>query len=282
MSGFYKRFQTIQANMPVTNDNYDQLKIDKLKHFLEEMASRGHARPFEIFVDNLKVIPKTEDPKEFDNYEYYMSEDTEKVRILIYNSNLSPRNDQYCFYVQTNKGEKTLNGLGEIETIVQEKLTARDKEYELTHLKKELEETKQQLEEAEDYADQLEQQLEEANSNKYKLGKLDLVELGGVVLENLAVKNSPALQKIGLGGLLGANKEIEESKAEETEASFQKKSDGNDQLKPEHLQYIPVLQQLDAAFDTPNLEIVMQVIGKFSEEPSNLKTVAELLNIQIP
>ncbi|HKC35274.1 MAG TPA: hypothetical protein VKB95_04395, partial [Chitinophagaceae bacterium] len=85
-----------------------------------------------------------------------------------------------------------------------------------------------------------------------------------------------------LGGLLGANKEIEESKAEETEASFQKKSDTNDQLKPEHLQYIPVLQQLDAAFDAQNLEIVMQVIGKFSEEPSNLKTVAELLNIQIP
>ena len=267
--------------MPVTNDNYDQLKIDKLKHFLEEMASRGHARPFEIFVDNLKVIPKTEDPKEFDNYEYYMSEDTEKVRILIYNSNLSPRNDQYCFYVQKNKGEKILNGLGEIETIVQEKLTARDKEYELTLLKKELEEAKQQLEEAEDYADQLEQQLEEAKSNKYKLGKLDLVELGGVVLENLAVKNSPALQKIGLGGLLGASKQTEETKAEETEASFQKKSDENVQLKPEHLQYIPVLQQLDAAFDAPNLEIVMQVLGKFSEEPSQLKTVAELLNISI-
>ena len=69
--------------MPVTNDNYDQLKIDKLKHFLEEMASKGHPRPYEIFVDNLKVIPKTDDPKEFDNHEYYMNEDTEKIRILI-------------------------------------------------------------------------------------------------------------------------------------------------------------------------------------------------------
>ncbi len=283
MSGFYKRFQTIQMNMPVTNDNYDQLKIDKLKHFLEEMASRGHARPFEIFVDNLKVIPKTEDPKEFDNYEYYMSEDTEKVRILIYNSNLSPRNDQYCFYVQKNKGDKTLNGLGEIETIVQEKLTARDKEYELTHLKKELEETKQQLEEAEDYADQLEQQLEEAKSNKYKLGKLDLVELGGVVLENLAVKNSPALEKMGLGGLLGVNKQqIEDPKQQETEASFQKKSNESGELKPEHLQYIPVLKNLDQAFQKEDLETVMQILQKFSEEPTHLKTVAELLNIQTP
>ena len=268
--------------MPVSNDNYDQLKVDKLKHFLEEMAAKGHARPFEIFVDNLKVVPKTEDPKDFDNYEYYMNEDTEKIRILIYNSPATPRNDQYCFYMKKNKTDRSLSGLGEIETIVQEKLTARDREYELNQLKKELEETKQQLEESEDYADQLEKQLEEAKSNKYKLGKLDLVELGGVVLENLAVKNSPALEKIGLGGLLGVNKQqIEEPKSQETEATFQKKSTDSGELKPEHLQYIPVLQNLDQAFQKEDLEIVMQILQKFSEEPSHLKTVAELLNIPL-
>jgi len=269
--------------MPVTNDKYDQLKIDKLKHFLEEMAAKGNARPFEIFVDNLKVVPKTEDPKDFDNYEYYMNEDTEKIRILIYNSRHTPRNDQYCYYVQQNKQERPLNGLGDIDNIIQEKLSARDREHEMTQLKTELEETKKQLEEAEEYAEVLEKQLEESKNNKYKLGKLDLVELGGVVLENLAVRNSPMLEKIGLGGLFGANNpQLEQSKSEETEASFQKKTNDTGELKPEHLQYIPVLQQLDNAFDTPNLEIVMQVLGKFSEEPAQLKTVAELLNIQIP
>ncbi len=103
--------------MPVTNDKYDQLKIDKLKHFLEDMAGKGHARPYEIFVDNLKVVPKTEDITGFDNYEYYMNEDTEKVRILIYNSAATPRNDQYCFYVQQNKQEKPVSGLGEVYTV---------------------------------------------------------------------------------------------------------------------------------------------------------------------
>lgn len=37
--------------MPITNDNYDQLKIDKLKHFLEAQAEKGKPIPFEIFVD---------------------------------------------------------------------------------------------------------------------------------------------------------------------------------------------------------------------------------------
>jgi len=270
--------------MPVTNDKYDQLKIDKLKHFLQDMAGKGFPRPFEIFVDSLKVVPKTEDPKEFDNYEYYMNEDTEKIRILIYNSNLSPRNDQYCFYVQQNKPDKPVNGLGDLDGIIQEKLTARDREYELTRLKEELEETKHQLEEAEEYAETLEKQLQEASSNKYKLGKLNLVELGGAVLENLAVKNSPILSKMGLGGLFGAGDSqiSNEAKTEETEASFQKKEADTNSLNPEHLQYIPVLQQLDAAFEKPQLEIVMQVLGKFSEEPATLNTVAELLNIEIP
>lgn len=266
--------------MPVTNDKYDQLKIDKLKHFLEEMSGKGSARPYEIFVDNLKVVPKTEDPKDFDNYEYYMNEDTEKVRILIYNSTATPRNDQYCFYVQQNRNEKSVNGLGDIEGLIQEKLSARDKEYELAKLQTELEETKRKLEEAEEYAEELEKELEDAKSNKYKLGKLDLVELGGVVLENLAVRNSPALEKIGLGGIFNAHQNQLEQRREEPGASFQKKSENSEELKPEILQYIPVLQQLDAVFERPQLETVMQILGKFSEEPTQLSTVAELLNIQ--
>ncbi len=267
--------------MPVTNDKYDQLKIDKLKHFLIEMAAKGQPRPFEIFVDALKVVPKTEDPKEFDTYEYYMNEDTEKIRILIYNSAATPRNDQYCFYVQQNKPEKTLNGLGDLDGIIQEKLSARDREHEARLIKEELEEIKKQLEEAEEYAEELERQLEESKNNKYKLGKLDLVELGGAVLEKLAVKNATALEKIGLAGLISPVATSEQvPQAEETNASFQKKAEGELDLKPEHLQYIPVLQQLDNTFERPQLETVMKIIGRFAEEPSHLQTVAELLNIQ--
>ncbi|MGC4036080.1 MAG: hypothetical protein QM764_08965 [Chitinophagaceae bacterium] len=265
--------------MQVTNDKYDQLKIDKLKHFLTEMAAKGQAKPFEVFVDSLKVVPKTEDPKEFDNYEYYMNEDTEKIRILIYNSPASPRNDQYCFYVQQNKPEKSTNGLGEIDSIIQEKLSARDREHEVERMRAELEETKKQLEEAEEYAETLEKQLEDAQSNKYKLGRIDLVELGGLVMEKLAVKNAGALEKIGLSGLISPGNAPGTGSSEETNASFQKK--GENALTEQQLNYLHVLQQLDAAFEKPQLKTVMAIISRFAEEPDQLKTVAELLNITL-
>src|SRR5258708_12761587 len=83
--------------MSVPQQKFDEFKIDKLKHYLEDMAGKGQPRLYEIFVDGLKVVPKTEDTGQFDNYEQYMDEDTEKVRILVYNSNLSPLNHQFFF-----------------------------------------------------------------------------------------------------------------------------------------------------------------------------------------
>jgi hypothetical protein len=85
-----------------------------------------------------------------------------------------------------------------------------------------------------------------------------------------------------LAGIIEAdNSEKQQSIAQpETQASFQKKSAGD--LKPEHLRYIPILQQLDTAFHTAELEVVMTIIQRLAEEPQNLRPVAELLNIQNP
>lgn len=261
--------------MPITTEKYDQLKIDKLKHLLTELEAKGQARPFEIFVDGLKVVPKTEDVKEFENYEYYINEDSEKIRILIYYSLTSPRNDQYVYYIQRGKLEKPLNGLGELDGIIQEKLEARDREHEARQIKQELEETKKQLEEAEQYAELLEKQLEQANSNKHKLGKLDLVELGSLVLERMAAKNAGALERMGLGSIVAPP--VTEAITEPVAASFEKQQQAH---LPEQ-RHIELFQQLESVFDNDQLEIVMQIIGKFAAEPTHLQTVAGLLNIEV-
>ncbi|MBN8865854.1 MAG: hypothetical protein J0H92_20945 [Sphingobacteriales bacterium] len=261
--------------MPVTTEKYDQLKIDKLKHLLTELAAKGQARPFEIFVDGLKVVTKTEDVKEFENYEYYINEDTEKIRILIYYSLTSPRNDQYCYYIQHSRQTKPLNGLGDLDGIIQEKLEARDREHEARLIKQELEQTKKQLEEAEEYAEELERQLEQARDNKHKLGKLDLVELGSAVLERMAVKNAGALEKMGLAGLV--TPPAVDPGIEQPAASYEKQAP---EEKSDRTAYVALLEQLDAVFDETQLEMVMQVIRQFAEEPSHLQTVAQLLNIE--
>ena len=275
--------------MAATNENFDQLKVDKLKHFLEDMANKGQPRPYEIFVDGLKVIPKTEDPKDFDNYDYYMNEDTEKIRILIYNSSLSPRNDQYCFYVQQNKGGKAMNGLGEIDNIIQEKIAARDKEYEMTKLKEELESIKQQLEESEEYAEGLEQQLEQSKTNKFKLGNINFGELASVALEGIVRRNPQLLAKIPGGESLAGIIELDNAEQEkkqlilptaEGEASFQKQATASITQTEEQKRYAAFLAQLEQTFNEAQLADVMLIIHKLAEEPAQVEAVKKLLNIQ--
>lgn len=272
--------------MPVTNDVYDQLKIDKLKHFLESQAEKGQAKPFEIFVDNLKVVAKTEDPKEFDSYEFYMNEDTEKIRILIYNSNLSPRNDQYCYTVQKNiGGSKSLNGLGEIEGIIQEKLAARDREHEMNKLREELEATKQELEETEEYAEKLEKEIEYMKENKFKLGNINLGELASVALEGIVRRNPQILTKLPGGETLAGiieqdnrdkEKLLSQPSQPEPQVSFQKETTPD--ITEEEKRHLAYLRKLEQTFTREQAEMFNAVIGAMVEEPSIIPTLLEFIN----
>jgi hypothetical protein len=272
--------------MPVTNDTYDQLKIDKLKHFLEAQAEKGQAKPFEVFVDNLKVVSKTDDPKEFDNYEFYMNEDTEKVRILIYNSNLSPRNDQYCFQVQKSVGNtKSLNGLGEVENMIQEKLAARDREHEMNRLKEELEATKLELEESEEYADQLEKEIQYLKDNKFKLGNINIAEFTAAMLEGFVRKNPQMLTKFPGGEALAGfiqQDNLEKERLLSQPQQPEPKVDVQKETAPEITEgeklQLSVLRKIEQTFSKEQAEMFNAVIHAMVEEPSVIPTILELVN----
>jgi len=274
--------------MPVTQQKFDQFKVDKIKHFLEDMVDKGQPRLYEIFVDNLKVVPKTEDVRQFDTYEQYMDEDTEKVRVLVYNSGLSPRNDQFCFIVQPGHPEKSAGGLGEIDTIVQEKLAARDREYQMEALRKELEAARTQVEEIEEEAEGLRQELEAVRAGRERK-QIKGIEVISILLEGFVRRNPQLLQKIpggeALAGLIeqdNLDKSGQLPAEPVTEATFRKKQEAGPALAPEQLRYIETLHQLEATFQQPDLETVMQILARFAETPDTLKTVAELLNIKNP
>lgn len=269
--------------MPVTNDNYDQLKIDRLRHYLEAQAEKGIPKPFEIFVDNLKVVAKTDDPKEFDTYEFYMNEDTEKVRILIYNSNLSPRNDQYCFMVQKNVGGKSLNGLGEIENIVQEKLAARDREYEMNRLREELETTKEELAETEEACDKLQKEIEYLKANKFKLGSMNVPEFVGEMLGSWMRKNPQVVSKLPIAGealaglLQQENGALNNTPATENEtgASFQKETEGV--LSEEDKRDLAYLKAVKEKLSPDQLEGYNVVLQAMLHEPQLIAIILDLI-----
>jgi hypothetical protein len=279
--------------MSVTSDNYDQLKIDKLKLYLQSQADKGQARYYEIFVDNLKAVTKTNEVADFDSYEDYLTDDTERVRILIYTTNAnSPRNDQYSFRLkkQDKPAESTgLNGV-EIENRIEEKLQTHRERWEHELLKKELEQTKKQLEEAEEYAETLEEKLKAFEGKKFHMGNVNLGEVASVVVEGFVRRNPQLLSKIpggeGLAGIIEQDN-LDKAKgfqhpAENAEVSFQKKQNGVEEavvLTAEEKGYIDFMRGLAESFDDAEIALLTQIITKLEEKPAQLKTVAELLDI---
>jgi hypothetical protein len=266
---------------------YDQFKVGKLKMFLEDMAAEGQPRQYEIHVNGLRVVPRTEDVQKFDNYERHIDEDTELVRVVIYNSAQSNRNEQFCFHVKNQK--QTGETLGEIESIVQEKLDARDKEYKMIRIEEELATTKGKLIEAEDYIEQLQAQIEEEKGNRLKFKGMHIGEIASLVVEGMIRRNPRILHKLpygeALAGLIEQDEKEKNQLADGTDhggdATFQKKQDEDQAINAETAHYIPILQRLQVIFSPAQLNTVMEILSRFGEDPDSLKTVADLLNIQI-
>lgn len=284
--------------MSVTNESYDQLKIDKLKLYLQTQAERNNPRYYEIFVDNLKAVHRTNDVADFDSFEDYMTEDTEKIRILIYSTNsTSPRNDQYTFRLKKTEEQKqvlapTLSGV-EIESRMDEKLQTHRERWEHEALVKELEQTKLQLKESEEYAEKLEAELNVFRNKKLHWGNVNLGELASVVVEGIVRRNPQMVAKLPGGETLAGiieddNKEranITTAVSDGTKVSFKMKSDGDEKekvsLSEEERGYLNFMRGIADSFEDEEIIILTQVINKLEEDTTQLKPVAELLNIDI-
>jgi hypothetical protein len=283
--------------MPIQFDNYDQQKIDRLKNHLSLLAEKGKPKYYEIFVDTLKAVPKTDEPKEFDGYEDYLAADTEQIKLVIYDTASSPRNDQYVFVMKARNREEALNlGLGSItnKSYTQSSLNTMREGFEkresqameLQALRKENTELKKELEEAEKYADELAAAVEAAKANGNKIGGVHWGEVMSVALEGLLKRNTHIIAQIpGVAGLAGIidkdNSKTPESipSAPDAEISFKRKSSEQSQpeLTDQEKEFLNLLKELQNHFTVDELGQIMEILDVLSRDKTQLTPALELL-----
>jgi hypothetical protein len=284
----------------ITQEKYDLLKIERLKHFLESAHEKGRPKFYEVFVDNLKAVDKTSDPEAFDEYLVYMSDDTRMVKVLIYTSTENcPRNDKFLFTVTSQEKEREEKRRGELSGLeVEEKIHAvvqQEREKMNTELlKKELQETQEELEEAETYIEQLEKQLVEAKNSKVN-AKENFGELLSHAIESIVRRNTHLLSGIpvigqGLAGVVAQdNKQLEDTAlnslkaVEERNVTF-KRVANDGEIKPsarniskEDQETLAYFQSLRLAFTESELLQVLDIISSLSQEKENIVAVLDLL-----
>lgn len=277
----------------ITTEKYDPVRIERIRHFLESCEEKGKPKFYEIFVDNLKAVDKTDDTSCFDEYKVYMDDNTQMIKILIYTSTENcPRNDKFIFSVRNPKEEKKqeqLNGL-DIQNKIDAAIQVERDRNQVLQLQKELELTKEQLEEAEEYAGTLEEKLEnfrlayeELKARKISTAEMNTGRLVGYVT-NYFMKNYPSLAgKIPgiaeLSGFLSTEQEqpnlldgIPEASPNGA-ATFSKKEEAiaePPRLDEETESKLAFIRGMEDAFTTTQMEQVIDIIKGLAGQPDQI------------
>ena len=137
-------------------EKYNPERIELIKLNLEQHAEAGNPREYEIQVDGLKAVWRTSDVKQFDNYQFYITDEAEKMKILLYQGT-SHKYDSFVFVMNGAEPNTSLQG---VPLTVEEKIHQALRDKELQDCKRKIEELQSELEEAEEYHDKLEEKLQ--------------------------------------------------------------------------------------------------------------------------
>lgn len=254
---------------------YSPLKIAQLKMWLEEMKEQGLTKFFEVFVDDFKIVPKTDAIQNLDAYEQYIDEDTQTIKVFIYNTPDSHRYSQRIFTmkektVQAPVQNQTMSGV-EIQNTISEKVEQAKKEWDCEQTKKELEDTKRKLRESEEYAEKLTSRIETLkekleNAKTMKEIVTAISEYGPVIFGGNPKPSAT---------LSGAQAE----KKPEEQASFKMKTEGEPSLSEQEKYFIEFGKSLRENFSQEEFTKILSIIDVFAKDKSNIDPVVSLLNI---
>ncbi len=284
--------------MPIQFDKFDQQKVDRLKTHLEAQAQKGNSKFYEIFVDSLKAVQKTDEPDEFDGYENYMTADTSQIKIVIYNSGTSPRNDQFVFSMKAKNPQEALelgldgvsfkmlskNELSELKTNRENHLAESQV---IQELNEDIEDLNKELDEKDSYISLLEQGIEKAKANGNKIGGINLSTVLAEGLEGLLRKNThiiaqvPALE--GFAKLIDQDTQQQQGVSTptvEAEVSFTKKTAGTSEgsaLTESETHFLSLFRQLQKTFTEQEIYTVIEILDRLSLDKKLIAPVLVLL-----
>lgn len=282
--------------MSIVKEKYNSNRINLLHQMLLNDKEQGNPRDYDIKIDELKVVQRTNDPERFFLHEEFVQPETACITINLYDGN-SRRCTKYQLYfgeIQFNAGAPTLSG---IESTIKEKISNERTQWEYAQMKKEKDALEQKLGEAEEYAEELQEKLstlhqeyDNLKSKRVGLAEMNTGKLLGFATDYL-VKNNPSItRKIpllsGLSGLLAGDDTESDplngigNNNEPLETASFKKVDSNSspQFDSDTKHKLAFFREMEDAFTVPQLEKVIQVVQGLAANPDQLDVIHGLLH----
>ena len=290
-------------------ERYNSERLEFIKQLLINSVETGKPQDYEIRVDDMRVVPRTNNPDLFENYEDFITEQTRRVLVMLYEG-VSRKNAKYLFHLKEEdmpkQEQKGLSGKAEVEKIISEKLEQQAQKWKQEQMEKELKELKEENKQNEkDFEKVI------AHNKKLEAGRdLEDMQWGkilGAAGDTLLRSNTKFLAKIpalqGLAGIIEADtkereKRIESPRPEpEVEASFKMKSEKeqddnreeknevaekkekpreNSEQSEEERDQLGFLRQLHQRFEEKQVKQILSLLNCFVDNP---KALEQILNV---
>lgn len=254
---------------------YEPSRLETIKRVLENEQRRGSPRYYEIWVDGVKVVEKTDEPNDFGKYEEFIFADTQKVTVNLFTSSPSSAHIVSRHHFTFSEDEKNNRdeslrgfGLGEIEARINEKVSLERERWDCEQVKRDLITAKEKLGEAEEYIGNLQEVIDES---KKKLQEAQGMGEIASVIKDLALPH--------LLGKKPEEKTLSGNEKPKEEASFKMKSSEEEALPEADKAFMEFGRKLRETFNREELDMVLSVIDEFVKDKTNIKPVTELLSI---
>ena len=261
---------------------YDEGQMNRLQKFLGTCSEQNSPRFFEVMVDGIKVISRTNNPSEFSAYKGHLDRDAKNLKVIIYHDNGFENKDEYNFSLKEEKENPNhLSGPVDLDKRITEKITAAKKEWDFDHLVKEKTQLETDLRQANEYIETLEKGIDNFKTKKFQLGDVNLGELASVMFEGILRRNVDKIAKIpGAEALAGIFKDTspqisKDTQEKKSEVTFERET--ATELSEEDKIFLSVAHWLKANFSNEEIEQVNILLNILSKDKKLIVTVLDLL-----
>jgi hypothetical protein len=261
-------------------ENLEKDLFDALNRFEKRFgqeAKNGKPSRYEIRVDSLRVIGPTEDPEAFaDLLDFINMDTTTEVEVRVYHKGSDSNcrtNDQYAYVLQRPtpiREDKGLDGFGgkldaEVDRMRQK--IAQEQ------LQRELQQMTEDQKELENYTDALEKELEKFRERRFYMGEVNMVDLGGVLIEGWVRRNPQIVTKLlGPNALSGFD-----DNGPATQYAEEVHSEGASFERADADPHVEILRRIQLAFTEPQFEGVLTILDHLALKPAKIQTVIAML-----
>jgi hypothetical protein len=248
---------------------YSPEGVEFIHRMLLNHVQSGRKPQFEIFVDNLPIVPRTDNIDLFQAYGNHIGSDSRELKIIVYQGK-SNHNDKYIFRLgddPVNNLAGTDNSMQSLDGIINQRLMEAEQRWEHQRTAEKVDGLQKEMQDQEKYIEVLEGKIKKyEDEEKGILFAGVLGNFGGRVVD-AAIQNSNKLQSLlGLGNI---EKPASASLPESDTMTFKARESDDP--------YYKLANQVRQDFTPEEFKTLSQLIYYFSKQKDDLVSMHQMV-----